>query len=380
MSPEYEQSSLGPLLPHTEAKHDILRYHLRAWFPILGRSFSRLQYIDGFAGPGEYEGGEPGSPIIALREVATHSYLPRFVSARKRIDFLFVDNNPAHMRHLRGKVAETRSPDAFGIDTQDGDFESVLRTLLDDVEAGRRQMSPTLAFVDPFGSSGFSMELMAQLAAFRGVDVLINLNHVDFVHWILPDSSKHGVADSLYGSGRWRPALCMSGRERASFLVTEYEDALREVGWRGANFEMVNMNNQTQYYLVFGTGHPKGMEVMKRAMRRVSRDGLFRYSDRTDPAQLRLMGMGAEEEYPRDIADHLFAKYHAQEVPKETIIENHVVWHPRWMDVDLTGALKLLEYSSPPRILGVRNSDGRRRRKGDYPAGCLITFGSQALF
>lgn len=58
--------------PHTEAKHEILRYYLGAWFPILGRRQHRLLYVDGFAGPGEYKGGKDGSPIIALKVVQDH--------------------------------------------------------------------------------------------------------------------------------------------------------------------------------------------------------------------------------------------------------------------------------------------------------------------
>ncbi len=58
--------------PHTRAKHEILRYYLGAWFPILATIQHRLLYIDGFAGPGEYEGGEDGSPIIALKVAKDH--------------------------------------------------------------------------------------------------------------------------------------------------------------------------------------------------------------------------------------------------------------------------------------------------------------------
>ena len=48
------------LLPHTATKHEILRLYLGAWFPILGIGTAReLYYFDGFAGPGEYIGGEP---------------------------------------------------------------------------------------------------------------------------------------------------------------------------------------------------------------------------------------------------------------------------------------------------------------------------------
>lgn len=56
-----------PLDPHTAAKHEILRRYLNAWFPILGTYNGRVVFLDGFAGPGIYSQGEPGSPIVALR-------------------------------------------------------------------------------------------------------------------------------------------------------------------------------------------------------------------------------------------------------------------------------------------------------------------------
>ncbi len=58
---------LWALEPHTAAKHAILRRYLQAWFPIMASANARFLYIDGFAGPGEYSGGEDGSPVIALK-------------------------------------------------------------------------------------------------------------------------------------------------------------------------------------------------------------------------------------------------------------------------------------------------------------------------
>lgn len=56
------------LEPHTQAKHEILGRYLRAWVPILSLGgFRKVLYVDGFAGPGIYKGGEIGSPIIALQ-------------------------------------------------------------------------------------------------------------------------------------------------------------------------------------------------------------------------------------------------------------------------------------------------------------------------
>ena len=270
------------------------------------------------------------------------------------MQFLFVEKDPAYYRHLREKVAETPWPSEFDVDIKPGEFEPALTALLDDVAAGQRKMPPTLLFIDPFGSSGFSMELLERLAAFARIDVLINLNHAAFVQWILPDEAKHVTADRLYGGPRWRPALRMGGQERADFLVPEYEAALREIGWRGTSFEMVNKQNQTAYHLVFGTRSPKGMEAIKRAMRRASPTGEFRYTDRVDPAQPILLGMSASEGYPLEIADYLYLNYKGREVSKQHIIDDVITWHRRWLEhPHLTAALRLLEDDTPSRISNV---------------------------
>ncbi len=71
-----ELPTVWPLEPHTEAKHAILKSYLQAWAPILARRAKKLglenkplRFIDGFAGPGIYEKGEPGSPVLAVNAI-----------------------------------------------------------------------------------------------------------------------------------------------------------------------------------------------------------------------------------------------------------------------------------------------------------------------
>ncbi len=368
-------STLPAIQPHTEAKHHILSYYLDEWFPILGRAHRSLRYIDGFSGPGEYEGGQDGSPIIALRSVERHSQFEAFVQAGNTIEFLFVDKTPEYCWHLERKIGRNSWPKAFRVETKHGEFENVLSCLLDDAAYGRLSMPPTLIFIDPFGPSGFPMELLERLAKYERMDLLINLNCNEFVRWILPDPSKYVTADRLYGGQRWKPAINLSGRERTTFLVREYEDALGDIGWRGTSFEMVNSQNQTAYHLVFGTGSPKGMEAMKRAMRSASQTGEFRYTDKINPAQPVLLGLDMANEYPKEIGEHLFQMYEGQEVAFDYLMANEIDWHRRWLESDLRKGLNYLEYGENPRIAGVRNDDGRRRQKRSYPKGCFITFG-----
>ena len=368
-------STLPPIQPHTEAKHHILRYYLNEWFPILGRYHQTLRYIDGFSGPGEYEGGEPGSPLVALQTIRQHNQFGAFAKAGRNVEFLFVDSNSEFYRHLKTKIYGTHHPRAFGIQVEHGEFENLMTRLLDDFEANERQMPPTLVFIDPFGPAGFSMDLLSRLSSFMRMEVLINLNYNEFVQWILRDPTKHVTADRLYGGPRWRPALDLIDRERADFLVSEYEAALNEIGWDGTSFEMVNTQNQTAYHLVFGTQNYKGLEAIKRAMRDASQTGEFRYTDRIAPSQPVLMGLEKENEYPREIGEYLFTKYDGKEISKSQLLEAEVNWHRQWLPQDLRKALLHLEYGDDPRIKDVRNGDGRPRRKDSYPDGCYITFG-----
>ena len=71
------RTTVWPLDPHTAAKHAILRRYLDAWIPIMSRYHGRVLYIDGFAGPGIYEHGEPGSPLIALDAACPGAERPR---------------------------------------------------------------------------------------------------------------------------------------------------------------------------------------------------------------------------------------------------------------------------------------------------------------
>jgi len=78
---------LWPLEPHSRGKHLVLRNYLDAWLPILGSWSGRILFIDGFAGPGTYHGGEEGSPLVALRAFADHKAKP---SIKGEVRFIFI--------------------------------------------------------------------------------------------------------------------------------------------------------------------------------------------------------------------------------------------------------------------------------------------------
>src|SRR5712672_2541721 len=101
--------TIWPLEPHTRAKHEILKRYLQAWMVILSQGrFPEILYIDGFAGPGEYETGEAGSPIIALDTAL--AFRPALTA---KVHFLFVEKDTDRADHLRRQVALRSLPTNF---------------------------------------------------------------------------------------------------------------------------------------------------------------------------------------------------------------------------------------------------------------------------
>jgi three-Cys-motif partner protein len=91
---------------HTKAKHRILRGYLDAWLPIMSTHNGRLVYIDGFAGPGVYAGGEPGSPIIALNAFLEHTHRHRITA---ELVYAFIEENENRVNQLKKEVDKLRS-------------------------------------------------------------------------------------------------------------------------------------------------------------------------------------------------------------------------------------------------------------------------------
>jgi three-Cys-motif partner protein len=111
--------------------------------------FAEILYIDGFAGPGEYAGGEAGSPIIAL-DTALELKPP----LTAKVHFLFVEERDDRADHLRKQVALRTLPANFSAIVEGGvTFEVAFEKRYSGFVRNGRLM-PTFAFIDPFGWTG----------------------------------------------------------------------------------------------------------------------------------------------------------------------------------------------------------------------------------
>jgi three-Cys-motif partner protein len=349
--------------PHTTAKHKILDRYLKAWFPILSTYNGRIIYLDGFSGPGIYEGGEPGSPIIALK-IAKHHRLP----LKGELVFIFVDDRPDRISNLEKEISKLSLPAHFNIRPRVGEFRIVVGEILDQLDATKRVLAPTFAFVDPFGFSGVPFDLLNRLLKHPRSEAFITFM-VDAMNRFLESPSedirKHIV--EFFGTEEVLQVVNRQG-DRKKNLLQFYEERLRTLARFVRVFEMCNKDNRSIYYLVFVTNNPLGHLKMKEAMWKVDSEGDFRYSDATNPQQAVL--------FQADHSERLFTileRGFSRKTCTVRELREFVRNHTEYIDKHLSQALAFGVHLSMIDVEPIK-LDGRKRIENTYPDDVVLTF------
>lgn len=346
---------------HTRAKHEILRRYLEAWLPIMARYNGRIVYLDGFAGPGEYEGGEFGSPIIAIDIFSNHAY----AAVRNReVFFLFIEQDHARYEHLRQLLSQRTLPSTAKYQVFEGSFDETLTGLLKQLEDQQSRLAPTFAFIDPFGFSHTPMQTITKLMRHPKCEVLITFMYEEINRFLDADyTNKAAQYDALFGTTEWRTITqsAATSQERRNKLHNLYQDRLKQVAGVHyvRSFCMRNQHNATDYFLFFGTNSLRGMEKMKQAMWKVDSSGTYEFSDFSNPYQPWLLSHLDESVLQRTLSDH----FKRQSVSVEEVEEYVIAETPFYKFK--TEALKPMEAS---RLILVTSTD-LKRRKGTFPEG-----------
>ena len=248
------EPTVWAIADHTLAKHRILRRYLEAWIPIMASWNSRLVIVDGFAGPGVYEGGEPGSPILALRAFLDHTARSRITA---ELIYVFIEEDRARFQRLEAEIARLgRLPAQVKVHPVNATYQAAFGDALDYVDQQGAKLGPTFAFVDPFGYAQASMRLAGRFLQFGSCEVLA---YVPFGHVnrFLGRAGQETALDSLFGTDRWREALGLRGPERLDFLHDLFRDQLIAEGGVTyvQSFEIVTSARNSGYHLFYGTRH-----------------------------------------------------------------------------------------------------------------------------
>ncbi len=267
---------LWPLEPHTEGKHRVLRHYLDAWLPIMMSSNQTVRFIDAFAGPGKYTGGEDGSPLIALDAYLSHQNIP---GRSGRIDFIFIEKDGGRAKHLESVLSPRQAelPDTCSFQVINGSFTDEMTGAFNAIETQNLTMAPAFAMIDPFGVSDTPMDLIARILDHQKSEVYISFMSRDINRFnTVPEYES--ALDELFGCPDWRHGWEMAnGPDKIEFFYELYERQLRAAGARYVlRFDLFEQDALV-YALFFATKNDVGCDKMKQAMWRVAPFGDFQF-------------------------------------------------------------------------------------------------------
>ena len=354
------RTTIWDCAPHTKAKHLILEKYLNAWFPILGRYHQRIIYMDGFAGPGEYTGGEKGSPIVALNLAKNHT-----ANFTGELNFYFVENDAKRFDHLKSMVEEDKYPANFTVDLQQGEFANVLANDLDNFDQKGLPNAPIFAFIDPFGFSGVPYHLIHRLLRMVRTEVFVYFARNAVNRHLENDKVEHHMAE-LFGM---ETITIPKGPNRMNEIKNLYERRLKEAAQFVGSFTMIDDRGVPIYDLFFASNSVKGYVKMKEAMWSVDENGGFRFSDKDDPNQLMLLRKDPANDVVVLIKDVGSTSKLVPIEKMEAWIETKTVYLVK----HLKAALRLMEEDGSITVEELKK-DGSRRRGKTFAEGTQINF------
>jgi three-Cys-motif partner protein len=251
---------------HPKAKHDLLLAFFNKWVSIHSETFAKrgrglVRIYDGFAGPGVYSGGEPGSPLILMRALCTNPRLhDRWSSVR--YELRFVERHQERAEMLERKLSEFDAAMRRGPDWAGRVRWSVTCGLYEEhVPQPVSEPSALFLFLDPFGYSYAPMTLTQDLVQQPKSDTLIFLP-LSFVNRFAGREGQERAMDRFFGTSAWREVPDGPGRPDA--LLELFQDQLRSSGLAWVlPFRLKPEERGNAYWIVGGSSHLSGFASIK---------------------------------------------------------------------------------------------------------------------
>jgi len=365
-----EDSCLWECEPRTKAKLEILNYYLGAWFGILAnQGFRHVYYIDGFCGPGEYLGGEEGSPVIAAR-LASSTAL-KFQDFRATL--IFIDNDKKKLEYLKALDGIKNQHPNVTIEIKEGKFADEIESVLEALSQNPK--SPTFSFIDPFGFGHSPLNKLQLLMHNQSSEILVNFM-CGFMNRFKEHENKDITEKIKDMVGEDDLGKIINSKEPIDAFCLAFENNLKNVGPFTLKFMMRDEKHIRDNAFFFCGRNPKGFEKIKQAMWKIDPEhgnsfSAHRENTRND-LQAELFEICAQT---HALSKILLANFRGrQNVSVEEIF--------RWVIEETDSFLasharaELENMLEKGLITSITDPSGsrRKRRKNDWPKRLLLSF------
>ena len=254
-------------------KATIVEKYFEAWAAIMisaqnkyrtGQS-NKIGYVDLFAGPGRYKDGAISTPLRVLQKaVSKPDYAARLFTIFNDKDKENVQSLNEAIKSLPGIEKLKNPPQIWNAEVGDNiarDFKRI---------SGLGKI-PILAFIDPWGYKGLTLNLVNSFLNDWGCDCIFFFNYAR-INAGLSNPAVYEHMCALFGEARvakLRPELeGLSSSERELLIVNELAASLKNFGHRFVlPFRFKNeAGTRTTHHLILVTKDFKGYEVMKDIM------------------------------------------------------------------------------------------------------------------
>lgn len=355
---------------HTQAKHELLVKYLHAWYPIMAHSGERsVNVIDGFAGPGRYTGGQPGSPLLMIDAFVNHTGRDAPAMTAMNVNFDFIEQRHDRAECLQGELDKLQLPANVHVaPVHEGSFDSVMTPLLNTI-AGTHRLAPTFVFIDPFGYTGHGLELSSRILHFKKCEALIYVP-LPFIARFVHDPKQEPALNNLFGDECWKDARAAKGKAAERILHDRFLDQFQKAAGHAVSFaiEASAGRGWSGYTLYFGSGHWMGIAKMKDAMWKVDPTGGSRFVYSVNPDQLTLFDSTPDLQVLELLLHRRFgqAEFTVRQAEVfSTLNTPFAISHLR------KGTLTVAEKGGR---LVARQPGNPRRRCGAYPEGTILRF------
>lgn len=259
-------------------KHGILSRYLVPFVAKVGSTSPghRVALLDGYAGPGRYEDGTPGSPAL-LAETA------RRVSSYRTVECHFVEQRPESFQSLQKFLAHEGA--GLHATPYRGRVEEHLTTII-----SRTRDVPLLAYLDPFGFGVPFQDVVRLLRRYPGkyqpaTEVLLNFtaNGIRRAGGLLTTGRRLSPSDEKTlqrgdaACGSWWREVVMRHEVLEHAVEEVARTYLAEVGRATGTFGFPvpvrkREHHKPVYYLLFFTRHRDGLWFFNDAVSKAAQE------------------------------------------------------------------------------------------------------------
>jgi three-Cys-motif partner protein len=270
MSSKNDREHFDEYTEQNRAKHQILTEYYRPYLNALKGQTAFFHYIDGFAGPGFYDGDHPGSPLLALEEMRAAGVLPRSTIScvEKQADFA------SKLDEALKSSPQTKLLKAAPL-VRSGAFQNHVDEILNR-EIYRGGTVATFAFVDPCGVDGVRLKDLSRILKLPFGEVLLFFNYEGITR-LLGGIEKGTHSDKilveLFGSAERlksvRDQLAQRSSQKELLILDEFAGALKTESeapyFLPFRFKAKNAE-KSSHYLVHFSGNRLAFKIMKEVM------------------------------------------------------------------------------------------------------------------